>query len=203
MSNASRFRYLNRHRLRNAEYVTLALILVATIPVTAQPRNAICSQAWSNCISASATLNDGAGSSARVWRVLPRAWRNPFDPAQGEPGSRPPLLGAKHAAGSDARASNAEPQAKTNRAPAEKNRKAKGTYSSSPDEGSPGHIFWIVPAFKVNYAGRFKPLTAKEKFEEWAQNAYDPLGLGIGAVEAATLEYSPSDGFCGYGVGCT
>jgi hypothetical protein len=67
--------------------------------------------------------------------------------------------------------------------------------------GSPGHIFWVVPAFKVDYAENFKPLTTKEKFQEWARGAYDPLGLGAGAAEAATLEHSSKDGFCGYGSG--
>lgn len=74
-------------------------------------------------------------------------------------------------------------------------------YSPSATQGSPGHIFWIIPAFKVDYGKGFQPLSAKEKFEEWAQAEYDPLGLGAGAVEAATLEYSATDGFCGYGHG--
>lgn len=78
-----------------------------------------------------------------------------------------------------------------------KNPKHKSTASSN----SPGHIFWVVPAFKVDYGGVFKPLTPKEKFQEWAQSAYDPLGLAVGAFEAGTLEYSSTDGFCGYGTG--
>lgn len=65
--------------------------------------------------------------------------------------------------------------------------------------GSPGHIYWVIPAFKVEYGQSFQPLTPKEKFKEWAHGAYDPLGLGVGAFEAGTLEYSSSDGFCGYG----
>ena len=73
--------------------------------------------------------------------------------------------------------------------------------SNSATSGSPGHIFWIVPAFKVNYGGHFTPLTPKEKFQEWAQGAYDPLGLTTTAVQAGTLEYSSPDGFCGYGTG--
>jgi len=73
--------------------------------------------------------------------------------------------------------------------------------SPSATSGSPGHIFWVVPAFHVDYAGHFTPLTPREKFDEWAQGAYDPLGLGAGAVEAATLEHSSKDGFCGYGQG--
>jgi hypothetical protein len=67
--------------------------------------------------------------------------------------------------------------------------------------GSPGHIFWVVPAFKVDYAKRFKPLTPREKFGEWAESAYDPLGLSLGVFEAATLEHSSKDGFCSYGKG--
>lgn len=75
-------------------------------------------------------------------------------------------------------------------------------HSPTATTGSPGHIFWVVPAFKVDYQNNgFKPLTTKEKFQEWAQGAYDPLGLGTGAFEAATLEHSSSDGFCGYGPG--
>jgi hypothetical protein len=74
-------------------------------------------------------------------------------------------------------------------------------YSPTATSGSPGHIFWIVPAFKVNYAKHFEPLTPKEKFQEWAQSSYDPLGFAISAFEAGTLEHSSTDGFCGYGPG--
>lgn len=81
------------------------------------------------------------------------------------------------------------------------NQKPREQHSSTATTGSPGHIFWVVPAFKVDYQHGFKPLTAKEKFQEWAQGAYDPLGLGTGAFEAATLEHSSTDGFCGYGPG--
>lgn len=77
----------------------------------------------------------------------------------------------------------------------------QGQHSPTATTGSPGHIFWVIPAFKVDYQHGFKPLTAKEKFQEWAQGAYDPLGLGTGAFEAATLEHSSKDGFCGYGGG--
>jgi hypothetical protein len=68
-------------------------------------------------------------------------------------------------------------------------------------KSSPGHIFWVIPAYKVDYAGHFQPLTPKGKFQEWAQSEYDPLGLAVGVVEAGTIEYSHKDGFCGYGVG--
>jgi hypothetical protein len=81
--------------------------------------------------------------------------------------------------------------------PADEERK-QGTDPSS-SSSSPGHIFWIVPAFKVDYQKNFKPLTMKEKFHEWARGAYDPFGLGVGAFEAVTLEHSSKDGFCGYG----
>lgn len=65
---------------------------------------------------------------------------------------------------------------------------------------SPGHIFWIIPAFKVEYGKNVPPLTARGKFDEWARAAYDPLGLAAGGTEAA-LEHSRRDGFCGYGPG--
>lgn len=77
----------------------------------------------------------------------------------------------------------------------------KGSYSPSSQTGSPGHIFWVIPAYKVDYLGEFKPISPREKFQEWAQSEYDPLGLAAGAVEAGTLEYSSKDGFCGYGHG--
>jgi hypothetical protein len=67
-----------------------------------------------------------------------------------------------------------------------------------PDHGSPGHIFWVVPAFNVEYLKHVKPLTPREKFNEWARGAYDPLGLAAKATQAA-LEHSGSVGFCGYG----
>ncbi|HEV2387809.1 MAG TPA: hypothetical protein VGS20_11205 [Candidatus Acidoferrales bacterium] len=72
---------------------------------------------------------------------------------------------------------------------------------SRAQSSSPGHIFWVVPAFKVEYGKDLQPLTPKEKFKEWARTEYDPLGLGAGAVEAATIEHSSKDGFCGYGHG--
>jgi len=77
----------------------------------------------------------------------------------------------------------------------------KGSSSPSSQTGSPGHIFWVIPAYKVDYMGEFKPISPREKFQEWAQSEYDPLGLAAGAAEAGTLEYSSKDGFCGYGHG--
>lgn len=66
---------------------------------------------------------------------------------------------------------------------------------------SPGHIFWVVPAFQVAYVKHFQRLTPREKFDNWLHGTYDPRGLGIYAAESATLEYSHTDGFCGYGKG--
>lgn len=43
-------------------------------------------------------------------------------------------------------------------------------------------------------------MTPSEKFHEWLRSAYDPLGLATSGIEAG-LEYSPHDGFCGYGRG--
>jgi hypothetical protein len=80
-------------------------------------------------------------------------------------------------------------------------RKTKRAQYKQAPPGSPGHIFWVVPAYKVEYGENFKPLTPREKFQEWAQAEYDPLGLGVGVFEAATIEHSSTDGFCGYGHG--
>lgn len=85
--------------------------------------------------------------------------------------------------------------------PTQPQSKKKKKHSPSAVSGSPGHIFWVEPAYKVDYNGKFQPLTPKEKFHEWAQGAYDPLGFGVTAFEAGTLEYSSKDGFCGYGHG--
>jgi hypothetical protein len=78
-------------------------------------------------------------------------------------------------------------------------KRQKRKYSPSANTGSPGHIFWVVPAYKVNYGKNFKPLSPREKFQQWAEGVYDPLGLATGVVEAGTLQYSSTDGFCGYG----
>ena len=69
--------------------------------------------------------------------------------------------------------------------------------AAPPDQGSPGHIFWVVPAFNVEYIKHVPPLTPREKFQEWARGAYDPVGLSAKAVQTG-LEHSAS-GFCGYG----
>ncbi len=82
-------------------------------------------------------------------------------------------------------------------APADQKKSTPSAKSNSED-----HMYWVVPAFKVDFAGgKFVPLTPKEKFKEWAQGVYDPLGLGVTAFEAGTLEYRSADGFCGYGHG--
>jgi len=73
-----------------------------------------------------------------------------------------------------------------------------GTAQASDNKGSPRHIYWVIPAFNVTYLKHVKPLTPRQKFTQWARGAYDPVGLALGAAEAA-LEHSPEDGFCGYG----
>lgn len=69
------------------------------------------------------------------------------------------------------------------------------------EQGSPKHIFLVVPAFEVTYDKKFERLTPRQKFDEWARGAYDPAGLGLYAFEAATLENVGNDGYCGYGKG--
>jgi hypothetical protein len=65
---------------------------------------------------------------------------------------------------------------------------------------SPKHIFFIIPAYNVDYGHKFVPMTSHDKMEEWLEGAHDPIGLSADAVEAA-LEKSKTDGFCGYGSG--
>ncbi len=72
---------------------------------------------------------------------------------------------------------------------------------SSTTDSSPKHLFYVVPAYNVAYSKKFKPLTPRQKFHEWLEGTYDPRGLGLEAAEAATLEHSSRDGFCGYGHG--
>jgi hypothetical protein len=67
------------------------------------------------------------------------------------------------------------------------------------DEHSPGHVFWVLPAFNVDNQQQAGSLTARQKFDVWAQGATDPIGLAFKGVQAA-LEHS-SSGFCGYGSG--
>jgi len=76
----------------------------------------------------------------------------------------------------------------------------KSTQSSA-GQDSGKHIFWLVPAFHVSYLKQFRPLTPREKFDEWLQGTYDSRGLSLYALESATLERSSRDGFCGYGRG--
>ena len=66
--------------------------------------------------------------------------------------------------------------------------------------GSPKHIFFVIPAYGVDYLKHAKPLSPHEKFQEFEDGAVDPLGLAYSAAEAA-LEHSKVDGFCGYGSG--
>jgi hypothetical protein len=63
----------------------------------------------------------------------------------------------------------------------------------------PGHIFFVIPAFNVQYDRSVPPLTSHEKFTEFIADTYDPQGNAVTALEPLLLEYSKSDGFCGYG----
>ncbi|HUX27334.1 MAG TPA: hypothetical protein VMU92_01330 [Acidobacteriaceae bacterium] len=134
--------------------------------------------------------------SARCMFCLPEAHlfpavQMPDDPGQAQASPQPSTPGTGSADDPD------------QKKPQQKSQQQGGKYSPSANTGSPGHIFWVVPAFKVNYGKNFKPLSPHEKFQEWAESVYDPLGLVAGGVEAATLEYSSTDGFCGYGHGWT
>jgi hypothetical protein len=79
---------------------------------------------------------------------------------------------------------------------------SSSTQKSKPnyEAGSPRHIFFIIPAYSVEYLKNVPPLTPGEKFHEWAEGVYDPIALGSRAFEGLT-EYSHVGGFCGYGAG--
>lgn len=81
------------------------------------------------------------------------------------------------------------------------NKPQKEQPRSEAQKNSPKHIFWLVPAFNVTYQTTFSPLTPRAKFDEWLDGTYDPRGFALYAFESATLEYSSTDGFCGYGKG--
>ncbi len=83
----------------------------------------------------------------------------------------------------------------------QKKKRKEKAHNPSATSGSPHHIFYVVPAFNVSYQRKFTPLTPRGKWDEWLESTWDPRGFALYAFESATLEYSSSDGFCGYGKG--
>lgn len=73
------------------------------------------------------------------------------------------------------------------------------TTAPQPRRGAGKHIFFIIPAYNVEYLRNVPPLTPHEKLLEMLRDVYDPMGLALGGVETL-LEHS-STGFCGYGPG--
>ncbi|HEY7839319.1 MAG TPA: hypothetical protein VIC54_12050 [Terriglobales bacterium] len=66
--------------------------------------------------------------------------------------------------------------------------------------GSPGHIFFVLPAFHVEYLKNVPPLTPMEKWNEVVEETYDPMGLALSAAEVLMLEHKKDGtGFCDYG----
>ncbi len=53
----------------------------------------------------------------------------------------------------------------------------KPAYSPSATTGFPGHIFWVIPAFKVNYARGFEPLTPQDV--AWS-HTMSRIGIDLG-----------------------
>ncbi|MGH9466886.1 MAG: hypothetical protein ACRD1Y_05980 [Terriglobales bacterium] len=67
---------------------------------------------------------------------------------------------------------------------------------------APGHhLFWVIPAYQVEYLKNVPPLSPHEKFVEMAEDAYDPLGLALSGAEVLVLEHNRKTGFCEYGGG--
>ncbi|MGH9487477.1 MAG: hypothetical protein ACRD04_07795 [Terriglobales bacterium] len=71
--------------------------------------------------------------------------------------------------------------------------------STKPKPGH--HLFWVIPAYQVAYLKNLPPLTPRQKFDEMAEDAYDPLGLAMGAAEVLLLEHNHRTGYCEYGPG--
>jgi len=66
--------------------------------------------------------------------------------------------------------------------------------------GSPGHIFFVLPAYHVEYLKNVPPLTPQEKWNEVVEETYDPMGLALSAAEVLMLEHKKDGtGFCDYG----
>lgn len=65
--------------------------------------------------------------------------------------------------------------------------------------GQAKHIFFIIPAYNVEYIKNVPPLTPHEKLVEMWQGVYDYDGLAMSAAE--TLFEHDRTGFCGYGHG--
>lgn len=76
---------------------------------------------------------------------------------------------------------------------------AQAAAQARAERGQAKHIFFIIPAFNVEYLKNVPPLTPHEKFTEMLEGIYDYDGLGMSAAE--TLLEHDSSGFCGYGHG--
>ncbi|TAN22330.1 MAG: hypothetical protein EPN33_08665 [Acidobacteria bacterium] len=68
--------------------------------------------------------------------------------------------------------------------------------------GPPGHhVFYVIPAYQVEYLKNVPPLTPHEKLVEMGQDVYDPMGLALAGAEVLVLEHNRSSGWCDYGKG--
>src|SRR5579864_4840004 len=59
---------------------------------------------------------------------------------------------------------------------------------------NPHHIFFVIPAYRVEYVQHVPPLTPREKFHEFVDGTYDWRGLGFAAFETGALEHSSPGG---------
>ncbi|MGH9533681.1 MAG: hypothetical protein ACRD2E_02350 [Terriglobales bacterium] len=64
---------------------------------------------------------------------------------------------------------------------------------------SPGHVFYVIPAYEVSYLKNVPPLTPQQKFDAMFTETYDWQALAMGGLE--TLFEHTSNGYCGYGPG--
>lgn len=79
--------------------------------------------------------------------------------------------------------------------------RAEQEQTVTPKKAVPGHIFWVIPAYQVEYLKHVPPLTPHEKFQEVVQDTYDPIGLSMSVAEVLLLEHNPQTGYCDYGKG--
>ncbi len=146
---------------------------------------------------ASGALDGAPLTGAYLARRLPSIAllrRSPFAPA-------PPRLAAfaYPVFSAQAMAQDAD-QSQKGKQKVEKKGKVRLTYGAGKGpKYSPGHLFYVIPAYEVSYLKTVPPMTPKQKFDAMFSETYDWQGLAMGGLE--TLFEHTSNGYCGYGPG--
>lgn len=91
-------------------------------------------------------------------------------------------------------------QRKKGKQKVEKKGKVRLTYGAGKGpKYSPGHVFYVIPAYEVSYLKKVPPMTPRQKFDAMFTETYDWQALAMGGLE--TLFEHTSNGYCGYGKG--